>query len=127
MSIDITRRVVAEFFWHRSGLCSPGCGAAVLAAGYPSDASALSASLRLWPDVLTYGLRPCGHRRAAISIQHHYFGLWVTRRICAPAMHTLIRRKKPFCPVVGAIAGGAAAVLWLIASSQRAGSLSLCR
>jgi aquaporin Z len=110
MGIDISRRVVAEFFgtfW----LVFAGCGAAVLAAGFPSlGIGFVGVSLAFGLTVLTMayavGHISGGHFNPAVTI-----GLWTAGR-CATG-HVI-----PYivAQVVGAIA--AAAVLWLIASSQ---------
>jgi aquaporin Z len=110
MGIDISRRVVAEFFgtfW----LVFAGCGAAVLAAGFPHlGIGFVGVSLAFGLTVLTMayavGHISGGHFNPAVTI-----GLWTAGR-CATG-HVI-----PYivAQVVGAIA--AAAVLWLIASSQ---------
>src|SRR5438552_1605560 len=110
MGIDIGRRVAAEFFgtfW----LVFGGCGAAVLAAGFPHLGIAfVGVSLAFGLTVLTMayavGHISGGHFNPAVTI-----GLWSAGR-CA-TIHVV-----PYilAQVIGAIA--AASVLWLIASSQ---------
>src|SRR5256885_1008016 len=110
MGIDIGRRVAAEFFgtfW----LVFGGCGAAVLAAGFPHLGIAfVGVSLAFGLTVLTMayavGHISGGHFNPAVTI-----GLWSAGR-CA-TIHVV-----PYilAQVIGAIA--AASVLWFIASSQ---------
>jgi aquaporin Z len=110
MSIDLPRRVLAEFFgtfW----LVLGGCGAAVLAAGFPNLGIAfVGVSLAFGLTVLTMayavGHISGGHFNPAVTV-----GLWSAGR-CA-TVHVV-----PYilAQVIGAIA--AAGVLWLIASSQ---------
>src|SRR5437773_9217721 len=110
MGIDIGRRITAEFFgtfW----LVFGGCGAAVLAAGFPNLGIAfVGVALAFGLTVLTMayavGHISGGHFNPAVTI-----GLWSAGR-CA-TIHVV-----PYilAQVIGAIA--AASVLWLIASSQ---------
>jgi aquaporin Z len=110
MSIDLGRRVAAEFFgtfW----LVFGGCGAAVLAAGFPNLGIAfVGVSLAFGLTVLTMayavGHISGGHFNPAVTI-----GLWSARRCATADVVPYI-----LAQVIGAIA--AAAVLWLIASSQ---------
>ena len=110
MGIDLPRRVVAEFFgtfW----LVFAGCGAAVLAAGFPNlGIGFVGVSFAFGLTVLTMayavGHISGGHFNPAVTI-----GLWSAGR-CAPV--DLIAYI--IAQVVGAVA--AAGVLWLIASSQ---------
>src|ERR1700737_534939 len=110
MDDDMTRRVVAEFFgtfW----LVLGGCGAAVLAAGFPAlGIGFLGVAFAFGLTVLTMayavGHISGGHFNPAVTI-----GLWSGGR--AANKHVL-----PYIVVqiIGAIA--AAAVLWLIASGK---------
>ena len=110
MGIDLGRRVTAEFFgtfW----LVFGGCGAAVLAAGFPHLGIAfVGVALAFGLTVLTMayavGHISGGHFNPAVTI-----GLWSAGR-CA-TVHVV-----PYilAQVIGAIA--AASVLWFIASSQ---------
>ena len=110
MGNDLPRRTVAEFFgtfW----LVFGGCGAAVLAAGFPNlGIGFVGVSLAFGLTVLTMayavGHISGGHFNPAVTI-----GLWSAGR-CATSDGILYI----IAQVVGAIA--AAAVLWLIASSQ---------
>jgi aquaporin Z len=110
MGVDLTRRVVAEFFgtfW----LVFAGCGAAVLAAGFPNlgigfVGVAFAFGLTVLTMAYAVGHISGGHFNPAVTV-----GLWSAGR-CA------FRDVIPYivAQVVAAIA--AAAVLWLIASSQ---------
>jgi aquaporin Z len=110
METDTTRRVVAEFFgtfW----LVFGGCGAAVLAAGFPGlGIGFLGVSFAFGLTVLTMayavGHVSGGHFNPAVTL-----GLWAGGR-CATS-HVI-----PYiiAQVIAAIA--AAAVLWVIASSH---------
>jgi aquaporin Z len=110
MDNDIARRVVAEFFgtfW----LVFGGCGAAVLAAGFPSfGIGFLGVAFAFGLTVLTMayavGHISGGHFNSAVTI-----GLWSAGR--CPARHVI-----PYiiAQVIAAII--AAAILWVIASSQ---------
>src|ERR1700720_2687601 len=110
MGIDMGRRVTAEFFgtfW----LVFGGCGAAVLAAGFPNLGVAfVGVSLAFGLTVLTMayavGHISGGHFNPAVTI-----GLWSARRCATADVVPYI-----LAQVIGAIA--AAAVLWVIASSQ---------
>jgi len=110
MGNDLPRRTVAEFFgtfW----LVFGGCGAAVLAAGFPNlGIGFVGVSLAFGLTVLTMayavGHISGGHFNPAVTI-----GLWSAGR-CATSDGILYI----IAQVIGAIA--AAAVLWLIASSQ---------
>jgi aquaporin Z len=110
MGNDLPRRSVAEFFgtfW----LVFGGCGAAVLAAGFPNlGIGFVGVSLAFGLTVLTMayavGHISGGHFNPAVTI-----GLWSAGR-CATGDGVLYI----IAQVAGAIA--AAAVLWLIASSQ---------
>ena len=110
MGIDIGRRVAAEFFgtfW----LVFGGCGAAVLAAGFPNLGIAfVGVSLAFGLTVLTMayavGHISGGHFNPAITV-----GLWSAGRCATADVVPYI-----LAQVIGAIA--AASVLWLIASSQ---------
>src|SRR5258708_33684662 len=110
MGIDIGRRVAAEFFgtfW----LVFGGCGAAVLAAGFPNLGIAfVGVSLAFGLTVLTMayavGHISGGHFNPAVTI-----GLWSAGRCAAADVIPYI-----VAQVIGAIV--AAGVLWLIASSQ---------
>ncbi|HYJ12329.1 MAG TPA: aquaporin Z [Thermomicrobiales bacterium] len=110
MDTDISRRVTAEFFgtfWLTFG----GCGAAVLAAGFPTlGIGFLGVSFAFGLTVLTMayavGHISGGHFNPAVTV-----GLWSAGR-CAN------RHVIPYviAQTIGAIA--AAAVLWLIASGK---------
>ena len=110
MDNDMSRRVVAEFFgtfW----LVLGGCGAAVLAAGFPNlGIGFLGVAFAFGLTVLTMayavGHISGGHFNPAVTI-----GLWSAGR-CANK-HVI-----PYivAQVIGAIV--AAAVLWLIASGK---------
>src|ERR1700744_3863584 len=110
MRDDMSRRITAEFFgtfWLTFG----GCGAAVLAAGFPNvGIGLLGVSLAFGLTVLTMayavGHISGGHFNPAVTL-----GLWAAGR-CANK-HVL-----PYivAQVVGAIV--AAGVLWLIASGK---------
>ena len=110
MQADISRRVVAEFFgtfW----LVLGGCGAAVLAAAFPSlGIGFLGVAFAFGLTVLTMayavGHISGGHFNPAVTL-----GLWAAGR-CAN------RHVAPYivAQVVGAVL--AAAVLWLIASGK---------
>jgi len=110
MDNDMSRRVVAEFFgtfW----LVFGGCGAAVLAAGFPSfGIGFLGVAFAFGLTVLTMayavGHISGGHFNSAVTI-----GLWSAGR--CPARHVI-----PYiiAQVIAAII--AAAILWVIASSQ---------
>src|SRR4051794_22626233 len=110
MGIDIGRRVAAEFFgtfW----LVFGGCGAAVLADAFPNLGFAfVGVSLAFGLTVLTMayavGHISGGHFNPAIPL-----GLWSAGRCATADVVPYI-----LAQVIGAIA--AAAVLWLIASSQ---------
>src|SRR4051795_3154733 len=110
MGIDIGRRVAAEFFgtfW----LVFGGCGAAVLAAGFPNLGIAfVGVSLAFGLTVLTMayavGHISGGHFNPAVTI-----GLWSAGRCATSDVVPYI-----VAQVIGAIV--AAGVLWLIASSQ---------
>src|SRR3979490_342882 len=106
----MTRRAGAEFFgtfWLTFG----GCGAAVLAAGYPSlGIGFLGVALAFGLTVLTMayavGHISGGHFNPAVTV-----GLWTSGRCKTAEVAPYIRAQ-----VVGAIA--AAAVLFLIASGK---------
>ena len=108
--MDMTRRVVAEFFgtfW----LTFAGCGAAVLAAAFPTlGIGFLGVAFAFGLTVLTMayavGHISGGHFNPAVTI-----GLWTSGR-CA-SKHVI-----PYviAQVIGAIVG--AAVLWVIASGK---------
>src|SRR6202007_3204989 len=110
MGADTGRRVAAEFFgtfW----LVFGGCGAAVLAAGFPAlGIGFLGVSLAFGLTVLSMayavGHVSGGHFNPAVTL-----GLWAAGR-CAN-YHVI-----PYiiAQVIGAIA--AAAVLWMIASGK---------
>lgn len=110
MEIDISRRVVAEFFgtfWLTFG----GCGAAILAAGFPSlGIGFLGVASAFGLTVLTMayavGHISGGHFNPAVTL-----GLWSAGR-CAN------RHVVPYliAQLVGAIV--AAAALWVIASGK---------
>ena len=110
MGIDMSRRVVAEFFgtfW----LVFGGCGAAVLAAGFPSlgigfVGVALAFGLTVLTMAYAVGHISGGHFNPAVTI-----GLWSAGRCGAGDVVPYI-----VAQVVAAIA--AAGVLWVIASSQ---------
>jgi aquaporin Z len=110
MEIDMSRRVVAEFFgtfW----LVFGGCGAAVLAAGFPDfGIGFLGVAFAFGLTVLTMayavGHISGGHFNSAVTI-----GLWSAGR--CPSRYVI-----PYiiAQVIAAII--AAAILWIIASSQ---------
>lgn len=110
MDNDMPRRVVAEFFgtfW----LVFGGCGAAVLAAGFPQTGIGfLGVAFAFGLTVLTMayavGHISGGHFNSAVTI-----GLWSAGRL--PSRYVI-----PYivAQVIGAII--AAAILWIIASSQ---------
>src|SRR5437868_12208698 len=108
--MDMSRRITAEFFgtfW----LIFGGCGAAVLAAGFPNLGIAfVGVSLAFGLTVLTMayavGHISGGHFNPAVTV-----GLWSAGRCATADVVPYI-----LAQVIGAIA--AAAVLWLIASSQ---------
>jgi aquaporin Z len=110
MEIDMSRRVVAEFFgtfW----LVFGGCGAAVLAAGFPGfGIGFLGVAFAFGLTVLTMayavGHISGGHFNSAVTI-----GLWSAGR--CPSRYVI-----PYiiAQVIAAIV--AAAILWIIASSQ---------
>ena len=110
MDNDMSRRVVAEFFgtfW----LVFGGCGAAVLAAGFPSfGIGFLGVAFAFGLTVLTMayavGHISGGHFNSAVTI-----GLWSAGR--CPSRYVI-----PYiiAQVIAAII--AAAILWIIASSQ---------
>ena len=110
MEIDMSRRVVAEFFgtfW----LVFGGCGAAVLAAGFPQTGIGfLGVAFAFGLTVLTMayavGHISGGHFNSAVTI-----GLWSAGRL--PSRYVI-----PYivAQVIAAIV--AAAILWIIASSQ---------
>ena len=110
MDNDMSRRVVAEFFgtfW----LVFGGCGAAVLAAGFPGlGIGFLGVAFAFGLTVLTMayavGHISGGHFNSAVTI-----GLWSAGR--CPARYVI-----PYiiAQVIAAII--AAAILWIIASSQ---------
>jgi aquaporin Z len=110
MNHDITRRIAAEFlgtFWLTFG----GCGAAVLAAAFPSlGIGFLGVSLAFGLTVLTMayavGHISGGHFNPAVTV-----GLWSAGR--CENQHVL-----PYivAQVIGAIA--AAGILWMIASGK---------
>src|SRR5438445_3828309 len=110
MDSDMSRRVVAEFFgtfW----LVLGGCGAAVLAAGFPNlGIGFLGVAFAFGLTVLTMayavGHISGGHFNPAVTI-----GLWSAGRFAATDVVPYI-----VAQVIGAIV--AAGVLWLIASSQ---------
>jgi aquaporin Z len=110
MDNDMSRRVLAEFFgtlW----LVLGGCGAAVLAAGFPNlGIGFLGVAFAFGLTVLTMayavGHISGGHFNPAVTV-----GLWSAGR--CPARHVI-----PYivAQVIGAII--AALILWLIASGQ---------
>src|SRR5690349_25065191 len=110
MGVDMPRRVAAEFFgtfW----LVLGGCGAAVLAAGFPQMGIgfvgvALAFGLTVLTMAYAVGHISGGHFNPAVTI-----GLWSAGRCAATDVVPYI-----VAQVIGAIA--AAAVLWVIASSQ---------
>lgn len=110
MAADMPRRIAAEFFgtfW----LVLGGCGAAVLAAGFPHlGIGFVGVSLAFGLTVLTMayavGHISGGHFNPAVTI-----GLWSAGRCSTADVVPYI-----VAQVVGAIV--AAAVLWVIASSQ---------
>src|ERR1051325_7797088 len=110
MGVDMPRRLAAEFFgtfW----LVLGGCGAAVLAAGFPQMGIAfVGVSLAFGLTVLTMayavGHVSGGHFNPAVTI-----GLWSAGRCPAADVIPYIAAQ-----VIGAIV--AAGVLWLIAASQ---------
>jgi aquaporin Z len=110
MDSDMSRRVVAEFFgtlW----LVLGGCGAAVLAAGYPNlGIGFLGVAFAFGLTVLTMayavGHISGGHFKPAVTL-----GLWAAGRCATKHVIPYI-----IAQVVGAII--AALVLWLIASGK---------
>ncbi len=110
MGADMTRRAAAEFFgtfWLTFG----GCGAAVLAAAFPSlGIGFLGVALAFGLTVLTMayavGHISGGHFNPAVTV-----GLWSARRCPGGQVVPYI-----IAQVIGAIA--AAAVLWIIASGK---------
>jgi aquaporin Z len=110
MDSDMSRRVVAEFFgtlW----LVLGGCGAAVLAAGYPNlGIGFLGVAFAFGLTVLTMayavGHISGGHFNPAVTL-----GLWAAGRCATKHVIPYI-----IAQVVGAII--AALVLWLIASGK---------
>jgi aquaporin Z len=110
MPADMPRRIIAEFFgtfW----LVFGGCGAAVLAAGFPQLGIAfVGVALAFGLTVLTMayavGHISGGHFNPAVTI-----GLWSAGRFAAVDVIPYIVTQ-----VIAAVA--AAGVLWLIASSQ---------
>ena len=110
MGVDMPRRVAAEFFgtfW----LVLGGCGAAVLAAGFPQMGIgfvgvAFAFGLTVLTMAYAVGHISGGHFNPAVTI-----GLWSAGRCPAADVVPYI-----VAQVVGAIV--AAAVLWVIASSQ---------
>lgn len=108
--MDMSRRVVAEFFgtfW----LVFGGCGAAVLAAGFPNLGIAfVGVSLAFGLTVLTMayavGHISGGHFNPAVTI-----GLWTAGRCATTDLLPYV-----VAQVIGAMA--AAGLLWVIASSQ---------
>jgi len=110
MENDMSRRVVAEFFgtfW----LVFGGCGAAVLAAGFPGfGIGFLGVAFAFGLTVLTMayavGHISGGHFNSAVTI-----GLWSAGRCSARYVIPYI-----IAQVIAAII--AAAILWIIASSQ---------
>ncbi|MGA8382941.1 MAG: aquaporin Z, partial [Stellaceae bacterium] len=110
MDSDMSRRVIAEFFgtfW----LVFGGCGAAVLAAGFPNfGIGFLGVAFAFGLTVLTMayavGHISGGHFNPAVTI-----GLWSAGR-CA-GKHVI-----PYIVVQAIAAIAAAAVLWVIASGQ---------
>src|SRR6201982_3855413 len=110
MENDMSRRVVAEFFgtWW---LVLGGCGAAVLAAGYPSlGIGFLGVAFAFGLTVLTrayaVGHIAGGHFNPAVTI-----GLWAAGRCANKHVIPYI-----IAQVIGAIL--AALVLWIIASGK---------
>jgi aquaporin Z len=110
VQIDMTRRVAAEFFgtfW----LTFAGCGAAVLAAAFPSlgigfIGVAFAFGLTVLTMAYAVGHISGGHFNPAVTV-----GLWSAGRCDTKSVVPYI-----VAQVVGAIA--AAAVLWLIASGK---------
>jgi aquaporin Z len=110
MENDMSRRVVAEFFgtfW----LVFGGCGAAVLAAGFPNLGIAfLGVAFAFGLTVLTMayavGHISGGHFNSAVTI-----GLWGAGRL--PSRYVI-----PYIVAQVIAAVIAAAILWIIASSQ---------
>ena len=110
MGVDLPRRVIAEFFgtfW----LVFGGCGAAVLAAGFPSlgigfVGVAFAFGLTVLTMAYAVGHISGGHFNPAVTI-----GLWSAGRCTTADVVPYI-----VAQVVAAIA--AAGVLWVIASSQ---------
>jgi len=110
MDNDMSRRVVAEFFgtfW----LVFGGCGAAVLAAGFPNlGIGFLGVAFAFGLTVLTMayavGHISGGHFNSAVTI-----GLWSAGRCASKHVIPYI-----IAQVIAAII--AAAILWIIASSQ---------
>src|SRR3954449_710838 len=110
MNSDMTRRVAAEFFgtfWLTFG----GCGAAVLAAGFPNlGIGFLGVAFAFGLTVLTMayavGHISGGHFNPAVTL-----GLWAAGRCANKHVVPYI-----IAQVIGAVA--AAAVLWVIASGK---------
>src|SRR6201989_761717 len=110
MDNDMSRRVAAEFFgtfW----LVLGGCGAAVLAAGFPNlGIGFLGVAFAVGLTVLTMadavGHISGGHFNPAVTI-----GLWSAGRCATQHVFPYIASQ-----VLGAIA--AAAVLWMIANGK---------
>ena len=110
MDNDMSRRVVAEFFgtfW----LVFGGCGAAVLAAGFPNlGIGFLGVAFAFGLTVLTMayavGHISGGHFNSAVTI-----GLWSAGRL--PSRYVI-----PYIVAQVIAAVIAAAILWIIASSQ---------
>jgi aquaporin Z len=110
MDNDMSRRVVAEFFgtfW----LVFGGCGAAVLAAGFPNlGIGFLGVAFAFGLTVLTMayavGHISGGHFNSAVTI-----GLWSAGRCASKHVIPYI-----IAQVIAAVI--AAAILWIIASSQ---------
>jgi aquaporin Z len=110
MGIDLPRKLAAEFFgtfW----LVFAGCGAAVLAAGFPNlgivfAGVALAFGLTVLTMAYAVGHISGGHFNPAVTI-----GLWGAGRFRTSDVVPYV-----VAQVIGAIV--AAAVLWVIASSQ---------
>src|ERR1700757_1825871 len=108
--MDMSRRVGAEFFgtfW----LVFGGCGAAVLAAGFPNlgigfVGVAFAFGLTVLTMAYAVGHISGGHFNPAVTV-----GLWVAGRCASKHVGPYI-----LAQVVGAVV--ASAVLWLIASGQ---------